>query len=101
MLNQRLTLGVILTNRNFFADTLVASGRQEIMRALAEVGIEAVILDEDATYLGAVESYEDAKKCAALFKSRREEIDGILISLPNFGNEKGVADAVRLAGLNV
>lgn len=101
MLNRQLTFGVIITNRNFFADTLVASGRQEILRALGELGINAVILDEATTSLGAVESYEDSKKCAALFKQHQDEIDGILISLPNFGNEKGVADAVRLAGLNV
>ncbi len=101
MPNQPLTLGVIITNRNFFADSLVATGRQEILAALDALGIRAVILDEDATNLGAVESYEDAKRCAALFKTHREEIDGILISLPNFGNEKGVADAVRLAGLQV
>jgi L-fucose isomerase-like protein len=36
-----------------------------------------------------------------LFKAHREDIDGILVTLPNFGDERGVADTVRLAGLNV
>jgi L-fucose isomerase-like protein len=48
-----------------------------------------------------VETYNDAKKCADLFKQHRDEIDGILVLLPNFGDEKGVADAIQLAGLNV
>jgi L-fucose isomerase-like protein len=48
-----------------------------------------------------VESYEDAKKCAVLFKANAEKIDGILVTLPNFGDERGVADSIRLSGLDV
>ncbi len=96
-----LTLGVIVTNRNFFADSLVEQGRKQVLAALEGLGVQAVILDTTATPLGAVESWEDAKACAALFKQHRSDIDGILVSLPNFGNEKGVADAIRLSELNV
>jgi L-fucose isomerase-like protein len=35
----------------------------------------------------------------ALFKAHRDEIDGILVSLPNFGDEKGVAEAIKLSDL--
>ncbi len=31
----------------------------------------------------------------------RSEIDGIIITLPNFGEERGLADALRLADLRV
>ncbi|MBN1558779.1 L-fucose/L-arabinose isomerase family protein, partial [candidate division KSB1 bacterium] len=48
-----------------------------------------------------VETWDDAKKCAALFDENRRTIDGILILLPNFGEEKGIADAVKLSGLSV
>ena len=95
------TLGVIVTNRNFFADSLVQDGRTQVLAALEEMGIETVIVSAESTALGAVESWEDSKKCGALFKACQEEIDGILVSLPNFGNEKGVADAIRLSGLDV
>ena len=46
-------------------------------------------------------SNEDATKCANLFKAHREEIDGVLITLPNFGEETTMANALRWAGLNV
>src|SRR5207245_7886725 len=36
-----------------------------------------------------------------LFKSHREEIDGVLVTLPNFGDERAVANTLRWAGLNV
>jgi len=39
--------------------------------------------------------------CAELFKRHAEEIDGIIVTLPNFGEERGIADAIRLANLQV
>lgn len=95
------TLAVIIGNRDFFPDRLVSEGRREILAVLAELGVAPVILDEAETKLGAVETWEDAKRCAALFKARRDDIDGILVVLPNFGDEKGIADTIKLAGLNV
>ncbi|MBN1479645.1 L-fucose/L-arabinose isomerase family protein [candidate division KSB1 bacterium] len=95
------TLGVIIGNRNFFPDVLVTEARKDIESLLAEMDIEAVVLDEQTTKLGAVETWDDAKKCAALFDEHRHKIDGVLVLLPNFGDEKGVADAVKLSGLRV
>jgi len=97
----KITLGVIVGNRDFFPDRLVTEGRQDILAVLDEFGIGSVILDEDATKLGGVETWEHAKKCAALFREHRDRIDGILVVLPNFGDEKGVADTIKLSGLNL
>ena len=94
-------LAVIVSNRNFFADSLVGEGRKEILAVLRQLGIEAIILDEQTTKLGAVETWEDSQKCAELFKANRDKIGGILVTLPNFGDEKGVADAIRSSGLDV
>jgi len=95
------TLGIIVGNRAFFPAELARSGRETILRVLKEEGIGAVALTPEDTQYGSVVSYEDSKKCAALFKAHRDEIDGILITLPNFGEERGIADAIRLAGLDV
>lgn len=97
----KTTLGVIIGNRDFFPDSLITTGRQELLEVLRELDIKPVILDPGATKLGAVETWADAKKCAALFAENRQHIDGILISLPNFGDEKGVAEAIKLSGLQV
>jgi L-fucose isomerase-like protein len=96
-----ITLGVIVGNRDFFPDSLITQGRQDIQDVFEELGISAVILDEEATKLGAVETWEHAQKCAALFDENRHRIDGILITLPNFGDEKGVADTIQLSKLRV
>ena len=101
MTTKKITLGVIIGNRDFFPDSLITSGRKDILEVLSELDIDAVILDVNATKLGAVETYEDARICAALFDENRGRIDGILVSLPNFGDEKGVADTIKMSGLRV
>ena len=97
----KLTLGVIVGNRDFFPDQLVSEARREVLGVLAEHGVEAVILDEEATKLGGVETWEDAKKCAALFQANHDRIAGILVVLPNFGDERGIAETIKLSGLQV
>jgi L-fucose isomerase-like protein len=95
------TLGLIVGNRGFFPDHLCESGRAEVLRVLEEEGITTVTLSPEETKFGSVETLQEAEKCAALFKEHREEIDGVLVTLPNFGDERGVADTLRLAGLDV
>ncbi len=97
----KTTLGVIVGNRGFFPDHLCEEGRAEVLRVLEEEGIEAIALGPEDTPFGSVETLEDAKRCAALFKEHREKIDGILVTLPNFGDERAVANAIRLSGLDV
>ncbi len=95
------TLGMIVGNRNFFPSELAEEGRGRVLKVLAGLGIEVVCLSPEDTPYGTVETYEEAKKCAALFKANAEKIDGILVTLPNFGDERGVADTIRLSGLKV
>ncbi len=99
--NGKVTLGVIVGNRDFFPDRLITEGRTEMLRVLDELGIGTVILSEQDTPYGAVETWEHAKKCAALFKQHADTISGILISLPNFGDEKGAVETIKLSGLQV
>jgi L-fucose isomerase-like protein len=97
----RATLGVIVGNRDFFPDALVTEARADVLALLAEMDISPIIVDETATKLGGVETRAHAKVCAELFRQHREAIEGVLVVLPNFGDEKGVADTMRLSGLDV
>jgi len=95
------TLGVIVGNRGFFPSHLCSTGRTEVLAALEAEGLGAVALASEATPFGAVESLADARACADLFRARRDEIDGVLVTLPNFGDERAVANTLRWAGLGV
>ncbi|HTD96089.1 MAG TPA: hypothetical protein VK627_04145 [Edaphobacter sp.] len=96
-----MVLGVIFGNRDFFPDGLVAEARRDLMQVLGELGIEAVVLTQEQTKLGAVETWQNAVLCGQMLREQKQRIDGVLICLPNFGDEKGVADALRLSELNV
>ena len=95
------TFGVIVGNRGFFPAVLARDGRDEILRVLEQEGYRTIGLSPQDTKSGAVETLQDARKCAELFKKHRDEIDGILVTLPNFGDEKSVANTIRMAGLDV
>lgn len=95
------TLGIIIGNRGFFPDHLCETGRETVLKVLDEEGIKAIALSPAETKSGSVESLNDAGKCAELFKKHREEIDGVLVTLPNFGDERAIANTLRWAGLDV
>src|ERR1700726_4083897 len=98
---KQMTMGVIVGNRGFFPSHLATSGRLEMIAALEAAGIKPIVLSPEQTAHGAVESYEASKKSTALFKQHAAEIDGIISTLPNFGEERGLADAIHLANLQV
>jgi L-fucose isomerase-like protein len=101
MASKKMTFGLIIGNRGFFPEHLAKTGRDEMMRAVEKAGMDCVVLGPDQSKHGAVETHEDAKHCAALFQQNRERLDGVIVSLPNFGDERAIADTLRLARLNV
>jgi len=96
-----MTMGVIVGNRGFFPDHLAKEGREEIIKALTNAGMEAVVLTPEESKYGAVETRVESRKCADLFRAHRDRIDGVIVTLPNFGEERAIADTLRLADLNV
>ena len=98
---KRTTFAVIVGNRGFFPDILAKQGRKDILDVLKKSGYDSVALSMQDTKYGSVETFADAKKCAELFVKNSSRIDGIIVTLPNFGDEKGVAEVVKRCGLNV
>ena len=92
---------MIVGNRGFFPDVLAREGYDVLAKLLKKWGYSVVVLSAKDTKFGSVETWDDAKKCAELFKKNREKIDGVIVTLPNFGDERGVADTLKMAGLNV
>src|ERR1700746_2748514 len=98
---RKMTMGVIVGNRGFFPDHLAKAGREEIIQALQRAGMEFVVLTPEQSKYGTVETHQDAKRCAELFRQNQNRIDGVVVSLPNFGDERAIADTLRLARLSV
>lgn len=98
---KKITFGLIVGTRGFFSSSLAVNGKKELTQLMDRLGYDTVILPDDATPTGAVETIQDARKVATLFNEKRNQIDGIIISLPNFGDELGIINAVKWADLNV
>lgn len=97
----KTTIGIIVGNRGFFPDAVAREGREEILRIVAEEGFEPICLTPEQTKFGTVETFADSRACAELFRKHADRIDGILVTLPNFGDERGVSNAIRMSGLDV
>jgi L-fucose isomerase-like protein len=96
-----MTLGLVVGNRGFFPGHLVETGRREMLAALEAAGVNAVAPGTADTKYGAVETRAEAARCAELFAQHRDAIDGIVVTLPNFGDERAIAETLRLADLRV
>jgi L-fucose isomerase-like protein len=101
MKNTASTLGVIIGNRDFFPDQLVTEARADVTAVMDQLGIHPVWVAPEQTKLGGVETHAEARKCAELFKQHRQDLDGVLVVLPNFGDEKAVADVLKLCRLDL
>src|SRR5215469_8775048 len=100
-IHNKMTMGMIVGNRGFFPGHLAETGRQEMMHALQEAGIEVVCLTAEQSRYGAVETHDEARRCAELFRAHSDRIDGVIVTLPNFGDERAIADTLRLSRLRV
>ncbi len=98
---KKQSFGIIVSTRSFFPSHLVKTARERITALLDKLGYGYVMVSENDTEYGAVLTYNEAKTCAELFKKNADVIDGIIVVLPNFGEELGITEAIDMAGLNV
>ena len=92
------TFGIIVSTRSFFPSHLVKTARDAVTSLLDRLGYDYIMVGENDTQYGAIVTYQEAKVCAELFKANREKIDGIIVIMPNFCEELGMAEAIEQAG---
>jgi len=101
MKDGKTVFGLVVGTRGCFNTELAVAGRTQLVTKLEALGYGSVILPTDATPNGLVEDAGDGFKCGKLFSDNRDIIDGIIVVLPNFGNELGVVHAIASAKLDV
>jgi len=99
--DRTLGLGVIVSSREFFNSAYTRDAREQSVRQIRDLGADAYILGSEDTPNGAVETRDDAAKYAQFFSTHRDKIDGIVVVLPNFGDEIAVVEAINRSGLDV
>ncbi len=88
-----ITFALYFGNRGFFPAEPIASAREEMERAVRRAGFNAIMAPADMTKYGAVETAEEGRKYAEFLKQHEGQYDGIIICLPNFGDENGAVEA--------
>jgi L-fucose isomerase-like protein len=101
METKKQTFGVIIATRNIFNFKLAVDARAKVLAKLEQMGLNTVILPSEETPTGNIEGYTDAVKCAELFRKNSEVIEGVVVVLPNFGDELGVVNSIKMSGLKV
>ncbi len=97
-MKKTMTFALYFGNRGFFPETLIDGARNEMMKAVADQGYGYILPPAGLTKFGAVESAEDGRKYAAWLKENQGNYDGVILCLPNFGDENGAVPALRDAG---
>ena len=97
----KTTFALYFGNRGFFPETLIAGARREMVEELKKLGYGTLVMDEKVTPYGAVESSEDGEKYARFLEANRDKCDGVILCLPNFGDETGAVSALRDAGVPI
>jgi L-fucose isomerase-like protein len=95
------TFAVYFGNRGFFPEQLIAQARREMTAVLRSLGYGALLMDETLTRYGAVESVDDGRKYAAFLKANRGKYSGVILCLPNFGDETGAIEALQDCGVPI
>jgi L-fucose isomerase-like protein len=95
------TFAVFFGNRGFFPASLQASARRDVSEALARLGHRCLMLDAGLTRHGAVETPREGAAYARFLQEHRDEVDGVILCLPNFGDETGAVAALQDAGVPI
>ena len=101
MSSDSVTFAVFFGNRGFFPAHFIEGARQDMQAAIEGLGHEALMMDPSLTRLGAVETPEEGRRFAAFLEENRGQLDGVVLCLPNFGDENGAVAALRDAGVPI
>ncbi len=95
MKNQKITFALYFGNRGFFPGEVIAKARREMTEAVTKNGYDYIIMDENLTRYGAVETIQEGKVFNKFLKENEGKFDGVILSLPNFGDENGAVVALK------
>lgn len=88
-------------NRGFMPAELIKGAREDMKKAVTDAGYEYLIMDEEATRYGAVETRDEGRLYAKWLKSHEGEYDGVILCQPIFIDENGAITALQDAGVPI
>lgn len=88
-------------NRGFMPAELIEGARHDMVKAVTDAGYDYLIMDQNATRYGAVETRDEGRLYADWLKSHEGEYDGVILCMPIFVDENGAIAALQDAGVPI
>ncbi len=98
---KKQTFALYFGNRGFMPAELIESAREDMVKAVTDAGFNYLIMDENATRYGAVETRAEGRIYAEWLESHRGEYDGVILCMPIFVDENGAVTALQDAGVPI
>jgi len=100
-MEKKTTFALYFGNRGFFPESLIAGARKELSGTLKKLDHQTILMDASATRYGAVETTDEGLKYAKFLEEHRGKFGGVILCLPNFGDETGAIAALRDANVPI
>lgn len=100
-MNKKIIFALYFGNRGFFPGELIADARKELAKAVEDAGYDYIMPEESIGRYGAVETIEEGKRYAAFLEQNRGKYQGVILCLPNFGDENGAMVALENCGVPI
>lgn len=94
-MSEKTTFALCFANRGFFPPEVIAEARREVQQRLEDFGHDCITMDENLTQYGAVQTREEGQLFANFLREHEGEYGGVILSLPNFGDENGALAAFK------
>lgn len=101
MRSKKTTFALCFGNRGFFPASLIDGARRDLPGVLKELGHDSLMLDKKATRHGAIETPREGQVYAEFLRRNRGKFGGVILSLPNFGDETGAVAALKDCGVPI
>lgn len=92
---KKTTFALFFGNRGFMPAELIKDARKEMVEAVIKAGYDYLIMDENATRYGAVETRDEGLIYHDWLKSHEGEYDGVILCMPIFIDENGAVTALQ------
>ncbi len=89
------TFASLIATRTNFPAKYITQARKELAAVLKKTGNKLLNFPSGETPTGGVETTQDGEKYAKWFDKHRSEIGGVIVLMPNFGDERGAVAALR------
>lgn len=100
-MKNKITFALFFANRGFFPGEVIKDARQELQKAVTDAGYSYICMDECLTRYGAVETIKEGRAYADFLERNKGKYDGVIVCLPNFGDENGAVAALKDAGVPI